>query len=179
MALSQHTNAPPHNTLDSVSIDKDIKLASDQYDAEKNPSPVGRVGQKSPGGRIAPVLPHLRGYDFGDSDSLNGSDILGKQIEMEADNALQYRTCSWPKVRNRRPQDIPTRDKHILILEIDCGITFLGIHLSGYHEFPLLLLRVGSCSRTYPHCRGGSPCPIHFFGCLGILSPSPRSQGRV
>jgi hypothetical protein len=36
----------------------------------------GRVGA-----RIAPVLPHLSGYDFGDDDS--GSDILGKQIEME------------------------------------------------------------------------------------------------
>ena len=51
---------------------------------------------KSVGGRIAPVLPHLQGYDFGSDDS--GSDILGKQIEMEAGNAIQYRTCSWPKV---------------------------------------------------------------------------------
>jgi hypothetical protein len=50
---------------------------------------------KSVGGRIAPVLPHLRGYDFGSDDS--GSDILGKQIELEAGNAIQYRTCSWPK----------------------------------------------------------------------------------
>ena len=51
---------------------------------------------RSVGGRIAPVLPHLEGYDFGSDDS--GSDILGKQIEMEAGNAIQYRTCSWPKV---------------------------------------------------------------------------------
>jgi hypothetical protein len=51
---------------------------------------------KSVGGRIATVLPHLSGYDFGSDDS--GSDILGKQIEMEAGNAIQYRTCSWPKV---------------------------------------------------------------------------------
>jgi len=49
----------------------------------------------SVGGRIAPVLPHLRNYDFGSEDS--GSDILGKQIELEAGNGIQYRTCSWPK----------------------------------------------------------------------------------
>ncbi|RDL42117.1 Uncharacterized protein BP5553_02096 [Venustampulla echinocandica] len=50
---------------------------------------------KHPGGRIAPVLSHLRGYDFGsDTDS---TDILGKQIELEAGNDIQYRTCSWPK----------------------------------------------------------------------------------
>lgn len=53
-------------------------------------------GAPDPKGRICGVLPHLRGYDFGDSDS--GSDILGKQIELEAGNALQYRTCSWQKV---------------------------------------------------------------------------------
>jgi len=47
------------------------------------------------GGRIAPVLPHLSNYDFGDD---SGSDILGKQIELEADNAIKYRTCSWQKV---------------------------------------------------------------------------------
>jgi hypothetical protein len=51
---------------------------------------------KSLGGRIAPVLPHLQRYDFGSDDS--GSDILGKQIQFEASNAIQYRTCSWPKV---------------------------------------------------------------------------------
>jgi hypothetical protein len=50
---------------------------------------------KSAGARIAPVLPHLRGYDFGSDDS--GSDILGKQIELEAGNDIRYRTCSWPK----------------------------------------------------------------------------------
>ena len=53
-------------------------------------------GNSRVGARIAPVLPHLSSYDFGDDDS--GSDILGKQIEMEAGNALQYRTCSWQKV---------------------------------------------------------------------------------
>ncbi len=71
------------------------------YDTEK-PTRKSRFSyqDKHVGGRIAPVLPHLRNYDFGTSDaeSVAGSDILGKQIELEAGNALQYRTCSWPKV---------------------------------------------------------------------------------
>jgi hypothetical protein len=62
---------------------------------EKQKAKFGR-SDKSVGGRIAPVLPHLRGYDFGSDDS--GEDILGKQIELEAGNAIQYRTCSWQKV---------------------------------------------------------------------------------
>lgn len=54
------------------------------------------------GGRICPVLPHLRGTMGTDSDSdpewASSDDILGKQIESEKGNALQYRTCSWQKV---------------------------------------------------------------------------------
>ncbi|KAG9234126.1 amino-acid permease [Amylocarpus encephaloides] len=55
----------------------------------------GGSRNKPVGGRIAPVLPHLNGYDFGSDD--DGSNILGKQIELEAGNDIQYRTCSWPK----------------------------------------------------------------------------------
>lgn len=31
-------------------------------------------------------------------DSSDESFTIGKQIEMEAGNAIKYRTCSWPKV---------------------------------------------------------------------------------
>ncbi|KAL3420696.1 neutral amino acid [Phlyctema vagabunda] len=48
------------------------------------------------GPRIGPVLPHLAATIFENSDD-SGSDILGKQIELEAENAIKYRTCSWPK----------------------------------------------------------------------------------
>jgi hypothetical protein len=51
---------------------------------------------KNVGPRIAPVLPHLKGQDVASDES--GSDILGKQIEMECGNAIRYRTCSWQKV---------------------------------------------------------------------------------
>ena len=53
---------------------------------EKSRAGLGR-GNKVVGPRISPVLPHLEGYDYGSADS--GSDILGKQIEMEADNAIK------------------------------------------------------------------------------------------
>ncbi|OBT95367.1 hypothetical protein VE01_06614 [Pseudogymnoascus verrucosus] len=56
-----------------------------------------RKGGLKVGARIAPVLPHLRGADFSDSDSVNGQDVLEKQLELESGNALQYRTCSWQK----------------------------------------------------------------------------------
>jgi hypothetical protein len=82
-------------------------MALDQNTNEKkNPFPINidtetgtrrRFGYEDgkTGGRIAPVLPHLAGYDFGNDDS--SSDILGRQIELEAGHALQYRICSWQK----------------------------------------------------------------------------------
>jgi hypothetical protein len=89
----------PNNTMNK-DTDLDQKTASPslERDAEKGASK-SRFGtsNRAAGGRIAPVLPHLRGYDFGDSSDA-GSDILGKQIELEAGNDIQYRTCSWPKV---------------------------------------------------------------------------------
>lgn len=41
--------------------------------------------------------PSRRDVDEGDSIT------IGKQIEMEAENAIKYRTCSWPKVRQFSP----------------------------------------------------------------------------
>lgn len=84
--------------------DKDNALdpkgdSSNNGDLESDNTKGRTVGDKTVGNRIAPVLPHLRGYDFGDDTSIAGSDILGKQIELEADSAIQYRTCSWQKVR--------------------------------------------------------------------------------
>lgn len=40
-------------------------------------------------------LAHGRGITADDSDE---SITVGKQMEMEADNAIKYRTCSWQKV---------------------------------------------------------------------------------
>lgn len=86
-----------HGNKENI-VDNNVDNGSGNVDAEKGTkSQFGQsAGNKNVGSRIAPVLPHLQGYDFGSDDS--GSDILGKQIEMEADNAIQYRTCSWQKV---------------------------------------------------------------------------------
>lgn len=80
---------------------QDIPIANNLFsnvDLENDQTKKSKYGNsnKAVGGRICKVLPHLEGYDFGSDDS--GSDILGKQIELEAGNAIQYRTCSWQKV---------------------------------------------------------------------------------
>jgi len=99
MALGQDlsttgfTNSKEFPTLDS----KTDPASNPDLEAigEKPKTGYGR-SNKMVGPRIAPVLPHLAAYDFGDADS--GSDILGKQIELEAGNDIQYKTCSWQKV---------------------------------------------------------------------------------
>ena len=77
--------------------------------------------KKKVGGRICPVLPHLRGLDFNsDSDPewASSDDILGKQIEAESGNALQYRTCSWQKV-HKFPSS-PSRAPITIVLHTQC-----------------------------------------------------------
>lgn len=53
-----------------------------------------------PGGRRMsridkPLVKPITGGEMSDSDS---GMTVGKQMEMEAGNAIKYRTCSWPKV---------------------------------------------------------------------------------
>lgn len=67
---------------------------SRDFDVEGGGRRTSSIGK--PGTRIAPVLKHLRGTDYASSDS--EADILAGQIEAESNNAIQYRTCSWPKV---------------------------------------------------------------------------------
>lgn len=44
-------------------------------------------------------------------DDSSDSMTVGKQMEMEAGNAIKYRTCSWPKVRR-----LPKNSRHAQIL---------------------------------------------------------------
>lgn len=101
--MALNNTPPPYSTLQKKEDVLDHKAtdntsSSGDVDAEKGNRTRFGFGSsdKSVGVRIAPVLPHLQAYDFGSDDS--GSDILGKQIELEAGNAIQYRTCSWQKV---------------------------------------------------------------------------------
>jgi hypothetical protein len=103
MALNNHSEKKEDKTTlpdNKLSTSTDAAKNRDRVDLEGNYGRRGNFWSRSPiGGRIAPVLPHLRGYDFGtEGDTDGSSDILGKQIEMEAENAIQYRTCSWQKV---------------------------------------------------------------------------------
>lgn len=50
------------------------------------------------GPRISPLVVPVVATSESDSD-LGSEAILHKQLEAEADCAIQYRTCSWQKVR--------------------------------------------------------------------------------
>jgi hypothetical protein len=91
MTLDQYTD----RDLSGSSIEKKTDSPPPDVDTETGTRRRFGNGDGKIGGRIAPVLPHLAGYDFGDDDA--GSDVLGKQIELEVGHALQYRTCSWQK----------------------------------------------------------------------------------
>jgi len=107
MALDQK-DAKMEDKLDN-SQGYDAEKTAQGYDAEKagrydgpidgRPSVRARImgGNVPVGRRIHPILPHLKAAEGINIDSDSSSDILEKQIEMEAGNALQYRTCSWQK----------------------------------------------------------------------------------
>lgn len=65
----------------SNSSDEKVSKPDKAYDAEAG---LGRIEQPSR-------------RDVGSEED---SITIGKQIEMEAENAIKYRTCSWPKVRH-------------------------------------------------------------------------------
>ena len=55
----------------------------------------------------------------GDEEDLTETQLsVGKQMELEQDNAIKYRTCSWPKVIHRSP-----------------AVPLTPIHLSLFHCF--------------------------------------------
>lgn len=102
MALGMQEQSPDYQTTnkDKETLDSKTDSGSNGDLEADNPTKQkkSRFGSsnKAVGARIAPVLPHLAAYDFGSDDS--SSDVLGKQIALEADNAIQYRTCTWQKV---------------------------------------------------------------------------------
>jgi len=95
MAMNEKSEDAALQNKDKILDSKDDNSNGSGIDAEQGTK--SRFGSNSTAGpRIAPVLPHLSNYDFGSDDS--GSDVLGQQLELEKDNAIQYRTCSWQKV---------------------------------------------------------------------------------
>lgn len=67
-------------------------------DAEKGLGPSGNGGRKM--SRIdKPVSKSISGMGgLTEDDATDPSVTIGKQMELEAGNAIKYRTCSWKKV---------------------------------------------------------------------------------
>lgn len=77
--------------------------ADPSYDAEATTIPRGLSAWfGGPNVRIGPrIAPQINSVvpTSGSSSDLSSEAILNKQIEAEANCAIQYRTCSWQKVR--------------------------------------------------------------------------------
>lgn len=84
MALGFGSTADKPTDSDS----NDAKKPDDFQDAEKQAS----IDAERRGSRVGGV--NRRDMTSDDEASIS----VGKQIELEAGNAIQYRTCSWPKV---------------------------------------------------------------------------------
>jgi len=111
MALSKNSRAPATvnlpppatTTVDNNIYEKGINTNSNgSYDMEKAQATRSNKGTgygKIQMNRIGAPPAHLVSTiasDSSDTDSENSISI-GKQVEMEAGNAIKYRTCSWQK----------------------------------------------------------------------------------
>jgi hypothetical protein len=88
MALNQNSNNPAWEINDSedsvsVTIHKTGTRVQRDYDVET----------QAESQRSSQVAPFHAGQHAKDKIS------VGKQVELEAENAIKYRTCSWQKVR--------------------------------------------------------------------------------
>jgi len=90
------TTSDSSNLSSSYPTEKDNDL-SDQAIAE-NGGHHSRKGEK-PMNRIdRPLTKSITGDSAMGDSSTDVSVSIGKQMELEADNAIKYRTCSWQKV---------------------------------------------------------------------------------
>lgn len=97
-ASSTSPPASEKQTSSSAAMGKDGyygDFAPDQAAAENG----GAKSQPRKMSRIdAPVTKSITGEGQLDDDATDNSVAIGKQMEMEAGNAIKYRTCSWQKV---------------------------------------------------------------------------------
>lgn len=121
-----------------------------------------------------------------DSDKVD----IGRQIELEADAAIKYRTCSWQKVGSFTPSGaqmlIPmpyivdigyTRTRsvymsghesmhEILIRFADCGSALLRVYLLGDHVLSIFLFGPWLGAWPHPDSRAGGVRALHVVDCL-------------
>jgi len=89
-------DAPPLVNAPETEKSGDIANGYGGQDAAYDPEKLGGQRRMS---RIdkAVTKPITAHGDHVDSDDSSGISV-GKQLELEAGNAIKYRTCSWPKV---------------------------------------------------------------------------------
>jgi hypothetical protein len=77
-------------------------------------------------------------------DGSSTTESVGRQIDMESENTIKYRTCSWQKVRVGWIHDKICIN--VLTVSLDCRIAFLRVHLLGHYVLPLVVLNSRPCS---------------------------------
>lgn len=93
MALGRKPEAGTTETDHDVAVDNSYhpdRLQESEYDPERTrekPRKMSRV--------VAPIL-------LADSDAESANSV-GKQLQLEAENQIKYRTCSWQKVNRTFP----------------------------------------------------------------------------
>jgi hypothetical protein len=79
---------------EKVEVQDDTKKSTSPSGYSYDPESNNGTGNR----RMARIVPLPTEKGASADDSSSGSFTVGKQIELEAANAIQYRTCSWPKV---------------------------------------------------------------------------------
>lgn len=90
---SSSPSSSPSTEKANPELAKDGVFSGDQTIAEN-----GGKKQRKMNRIDGPITKPIGGDVLGD-DSTDTDISIGKQMEMEADNAIKYRTCSWQKVR--------------------------------------------------------------------------------
>ncbi|KAI9727536.1 MAG: hypothetical protein M1828_006478 [Chrysothrix sp. TS-e1954] len=138
-----------------------------------------RIDKAKVGSSLANIHP--------DNDSEHSVSV-GKQLEMEADNAIKYRTCSWPKVFPA-PSLAEFAMRHPEVRDVcDIGqMLFWNSRISWYFTAVMFVLNntfimgfhvlVGS-EYLKTMSDGGGPCTIAFgviWALLCFVSSLPRT----
>lgn len=96
---SSTTASPSSTEKVDPALAKDVNtgdFAVDQTAAEGG----GKKSSRKPMNRIdGPITKSITGESALSDDNTDASVAIGKQMELEAGNAIKYRTCSWQKVR--------------------------------------------------------------------------------
>lgn len=100
MAMSDDSVSPDgHKTTDFGGNGYYDGFTPDGADAEKQQSNAGRKMSRIDRPVTKSISGNLAGRRSVDGDMESEASVsVGKQMEMEAGNAIKYRTCSWQKV---------------------------------------------------------------------------------